>query len=900
MIVPAENHLKHYGILRKSGRYPWGSGDDVTQRSRDMLNEVEKLKAQGLDDVAIAKGLGFESTTELRQAKSIARHEKIAAETAEIVRLKNKSMSNVEIGKQIGMPEPTVRSRLAAFEKDKQNVLVNTMNMLRSQVAEKEFVDVGKGNEVDLAISSNKLKTAVSALKSEGYKVSYVKVRQVSTGKETTVTVLSAPDSDTYRIYKDNTLIKYIGTFSPDGGRSYFVMKPPLNVDSKRIAVRYGPEGGKDTDGVIYVRPGVKDLSLGHGNYAQVRIAVDGTHYLKGMAMYKDNLPPGTDLVFNTVKTSTGNKHDAFKKMERDLDGNIDPKNPFGSSIKRQIMELDKDGNEVVTSAMNIVHGHGDWDNWSKSLSSQILSKQHPALAKTQLDMTYDMRKQELADIKKLTNPEVRKKMLQDYADNVDKAAVHLKAAHLPRQSSHAILPIESMKDTEVYAPNFRNGERVVLIRHPHGGIFEIPELIVNNRQKEAKKLIGQAEDAIGINSRVAEKLSGADFDGDAVIVIPNSRGKIKTAPTLEKLKGFDPKAQYPKYEGMKVLEGDAKQHEMGKISNLITDMTIKGAPPDEIVRAVRHSMVVIDAEKHELNYRQSYLDNGIQQLKTRYQKEEGQKGAGGAATLISRAKSEARVPDRVPRKASLGGPINKVTGEKEWEVTGKTYVNKKGETVPLTVKSTKLAEAKDAFSLVSSPSGTPIETVYATHSNRLKALANEARLEITKTKSMPTSSTAKAVYSKEVASLTAKLNVAEKNAPLERQAQIIANSTISAKRRANPGMDDDQLKTVRNQALAEARDRTGASSKDIRITPQEWEAIQSGAIAPSKLNRILTKANQEDVKKLATPRESLLMNSTKTRRAKAMYASGYTQAEIAEAIGVSVSTLKASMKEEG
>ena len=40
--------LMHYGIKRRSGRYPWGSGDDPYQHSgRDFLGRIEELKKQG-------------------------------------------------------------------------------------------------------------------------------------------------------------------------------------------------------------------------------------------------------------------------------------------------------------------------------------------------------------------------------------------------------------------------------------------------------------------------------------------------------------------------------------------------------------------------------------------------------------------------------------------------------------------------------------------------------------------------------------------------------------------------------------------------------------------------------------------------------------------------------------
>ena len=59
---------------------------------------------------------------------------------------------------------------------------------------------------------------------------------------------------------------------------------------------------------------------------------------------------------------------------------------------------------------------------------------------------------------------------------------------------------------------------------------------------------------------------------------------------------------------------------EMDKISNLITDMILGGATEPELARAVRHSMVVIDASKHNLDYTRSYQENEIESLKLKYQ----------------------------------------------------------------------------------------------------------------------------------------------------------------------------------------------------------------------------------------------------------------------------------------
>lgn len=892
MIRLREDELAHYGILRRSGRYPWGSGGNVAQRSRSFLDMVRDLRGKGMSDPQIAQGFGM-TTTELRAANSIARNELKAADQAQAQRLKDKGWSNSAIGRRMGINESSVRALLAPGAKDKTDVLVATSGMLKEQVDAHGYIDVGVGVERHLGISRTKLDTAIARLKEQGYEIHSVQVPQLGTTGKTTVKVL-APPGTTYRdIATDVTKIHSIAGFSEDGGRSYEPFRAPVSVSSKRLHINYAEDGGAKADGVVYVRPGVKDISLDGNRYAQVRVVIDGTHYIKGMAVYKDDLPPGVDLMFNTNKSAGGSKLDALKPLKRDKEsGEVDADLPFGSVIRRQILEDDGKGGKKVTSAMNLVNEEGTWETWSRSLSSQVLSKQSPTLAKEQLAVVEQKKAAELAEIMALTNPAVRKKLLQEFADSADAASVHLKAAALPRQASHVIMPVNSLKDNEVYAPGYQNGERVVLIRHPHGGTFEIPELVVNNKNPEARKLLGtDAPDVVGINHKVAQQLSGADFDGDAVLVIPNNSGKIKTTKPLDDLKDFDPIRQYPAYPGMKPIAPSTKQTQMGVVSNLITDMTIQGAPHSEIARAVKHSMVVIDAEKHNLNYKQSEIDNGIRQLQEKYQ----QKAGGSAATLISRASSRTDVPDAKPRSAKKGGPIDKATGKKVYE-DPESFVNKQGQVVVKTRRSEKLAETDDAHTLVST-AGTKIERIYADHSNALKAMANKARREMVHTPNAKWSSSAKTTYAKEVGSLEAKLNIALRNAPVERNAQLIANAIVAQKRRANPEMDASELKKIKTKALNEARARTGAGKTRIRITDSEWDAIQAGAISNNKLTQILTHADADRVRELATPRSKLLMTDAKIARARTMLAKGFTQAEVADQLGVSLTTLKESIK---
>jgi DNA-binding CsgD family transcriptional regulator len=883
LIIDDENYLAHYGILRKSGRYPWGSGKTQGERNKSFLDTVDGMRKSGMSEAEIARGFGM-STSQLRNLKSIAKNSQKQADINMAERLKKKGYSNIAIGERMGRPESSVRLLLEPGQKERADVLKATSDMLKHQIDEKHYIDIGSGVEQHLGISNSKLKIAVAKLQEDGYTVHYIPVEQLGTGKNTTVKVLAAPKTPYAEVYRNRDQIKQISGYSEDGGKSYNRILPPLSVSSSRIAVRYAKDGGAAADGVIFVRPGRKDLSLGGSSYAQVRVAVDGTHYLKGMAVYKDDLPHGVDLMFNTNKHDTGNKLDAMKKMKDD------PDSPFGSFINHQIQETGAGGKKHVTSAMNLVNEEGDWEKWSSTLSSQMLSKQSTALAKSQLGMVAERKTNELAELRNLSNPAVKKKLLEAYADDADSSAIHLKAAALPRQGTHVILPVSSIKEHEIYAPNYRDGERVALIRHPHGGTFEIPELTVNNRNPEAKKLLGNAKDAVGIHHKVAEKLSGADFDGDTVLVIPNNQGKVKSTPALEGLKGFDPKAAYPAYPGMTRMSSRNTQMEMGKVTNLITDMTIRGANTTELARAVRHSMVVIDAEKHNLDYKQSAIDNGIAQLKQKYQSRPGRSGY-GASTVISNSgtTSTTRVPER-----KQGFKIDPVTGKKIHTETGASYVDAKtGKTVTKTTEVAKLSTVDDAHVF---SSGKPIERVYADHSNKMKALANAARKEAAATRSIAYSPAAKVAHAAEVTSLNAKLNLALRNSPLERQAQIIANSVVTQKLHANPGMEKSEIKKLKAQALETARARTGAKKQRIEITDAEWKAIQAGAITNSKLHQILNHADLDQVKKLATPKTAQSMSTARKNQAINMLRNGHTQAEVADALGVSVTTLKRSL----
>lgn len=875
----SNGELFHIGTERHSGRYPWGSGKNPEQRSPSLGAYERKLRSQGLSEEEIAKGLNLKSG-ELRARNMIAREEELAANCAMAYRLKEKGYSNVAIGKRMGVNESVVRSYLDPSRKVKEGIVKATADILKKSADEKKYIDVGSGVEQQLGVTRVKLDAALVALKDQGYDVKPIRVKQQGTDKYTNMRILVPPGTTLRDIYANREKIDLPLGYSTDRGETFKSLDGPIqSLDSKRIKIRYGDEGGSAKDGVIELRRGVEDISLGNSKYAQVRVGVDGTHYMKGMAMYSDDIPKGFDVVYNTNKKSGTPPDQVFKSAKDDP---YNPDNPFGTIVRRREY-IGKDGKTHI-SALNIVNEEGTWEKYSKNLSSQVLSKQSPALAKKQLGLDFDIRKEEFDEIMSLTNPSVKQVLLKTFSDECDSAAVHLKAAALPRQGWHVILPISSIKENEVYAPKYDDGERVVLIRHPHGGIFEIPELIVNNKNPEAKRLIGNARDAVGIHSKVAEKLSGADFDGDDVIVIPNKNKFIQTRPSLTGLKNFNPKEAYPGFPGMKGI-GNQTQLKMGEISNLITDMTIKGANDDEICRAVKHSMVVIDAEKHNLNFKQSYIDNNISDLRRKYQGGP----TSGASTLISRAKSETHIPgvreDRII--------IDPITGKKSYTYKQETYTNKKGKVIARTTKSTRMADTEDAFTL---SSGTKMENVYASYANSLKDLANKARKEMISIKDIKYSPAARETYKKEVEALDASLSIALRNRPLERKAHLVAGKIVGAKRAANPGMDKKELKKIKGQELERARYRFDSKKRPIEITDRQWEAIQAGAVTKNKLHSILLNTDLDKLKERAMPRTFKSMSPAKISRAKAMLENGYTRADIARALGVSTSTLGRSL----
>lgn len=968
----AGRYLKHYGMPRRSGRYPWGSGKQP-QRNKNMYNVYLQLHKEGFSDKEIC-GQWNISQNRLKAIRAIGRAEQRSKDVERAEKLLEKGYSKSEIGRRMGINESSVRSLLDEGRKNRMNQAIDTAKTIQEFIDKNKYVDVGKGTEVALDVKRSKMESAMEILRAQGYQDASILIPQMGTNYKTEVKCLMPPGMTYKELYANRFDIKPVSDTVIDAttGEKLAKSLPINNVDVSRVQVKYAEEGGADKDGIIEIRRGCDDLNLGRAMYAQVRIGINGTHYAKGMCVYgrDEDFEAGKDIIINSNKKLgtpiLGKGDSSVLKAQKE-----DPNNPFGASIKDsdklnliQKTFFDKSGKEKA-SALNIVNEEGDWSKWKKALSSQFLSKQRVELARQQLNQKYTDKMDEFEEIKNLTNPTLKKVLLAKFADSCDGAAVDLKAAPLPGQASHVILPAPTLKENEIYAPKYDNGTRVVLIRHPHESISQIPQLIVNNKNKEAISMIGKTPtDAVCIHPKAAQQMSGADFDGDSVLVIPaNNPGgkvKIKTESQFKSLIDFDNKVYaLPKDSNGNLLnpkdlmDEKAKGKYMGVASNLITDMTLKGAKEEHLVRAIKYSMTVIDAPKHELDYKRCYKEQGIDELKRLYQKsinpETGEVHYGGASTIISRAKSQKIIEETKPITGIIGrhfsdklgkwvGNTDPKTGELLKEKTGSSYTTLKvklsnGKQKDMTVytdkttgkqftidpftkerkyhtddemdnakihgrteTTTKMADAKDAFTLTSGGSkrnpGHPMEGVYAAYANKMKSLANDARKEYLRTKDIPKDPVAAKKYAQEAKDLEYSVLIAKANAPKERRAQMLANKEIEQLRISNPDIDYEHLKKAQGQAIVRARNVVGANKQKVDITDRQWEAIQKGAISPSKLLDILNNTDLDKVKERAMPRQAkVTLTSTKVARIKALSTS-YTQAEIADIMGISPSSV--------
>lgn len=945
--VGREIILKHYGVKRKSGRYPWDPSLHLPKNYK-FIEDRDEMKKRGLSDNEIAKQMGL-STTVYRSKVTIAKEELKQYNMQRISKLQSEGMIIDDIAKTIGTTGQTVRNYLDEIKNPNKSARAQRVqteavaNTLEAAVKRSKYIDVGKGVEIQMGISKEKLKSGLNVLVESGeYEVHNLRIAQVTDKNNSTpVKVLTKKGVERSEIYKNMDKVRPVEEFAINGdARMFQQMERPKSIGWDRVHIRYAiPEGQKGhgtnddgamMDGAMFLRPGVKDLNLGKASYAQVRIAVGDTHYLKGMALYGTEemfkgIPKGTDIIFNTNKTANKTPQEVLKELKKNPEGGapIDGPNPFGATIKRQNTLVDAKGNAVYKpgvkdrfgnkvpqiGSVNIVNEEGDWGSWSKALSAQFLSKQPTTVVHERLKATMKQVQDEYESIQKVTNPVIKKQLMESFVSDLESKQVHMKAAAPKGFQGHVILPVPDMKENEVYAPNYKNGEKVVLIRYPHGGRFEIPELTVNNNSLARKMISKDSPDAIGIHPKVASKMSGADFDGDTAYVIPNNKGKFKSRDSLKELKDFDPNMYADKPGTFTPITKRYQQTLMGIVSNLITDMTLQGAPSNEIARAVKHSMVVIDAEKHKLNYKRSAEENGIDALMKRYMTHVDKVKYGDLERYNPKTRRVDKVidPDKLKKDLTPGEEYTSastiISRHKQSVITDGYQVevpdpkSKSGGTkmVWRNKKETYLVNMVKDANVFLGPNATKTEHHYADYINELKAFKNKVDSEMSGIKMPARDPKAAKIYAEEVLSMKDKVNQVKINRIKERQAQRMAEVSSKAeiaRRSEDEVLKKDEVSRIKQQALNKARSMVGAERTPVTITDDEWDAVQSNAVSGTLLKELVSFMDDSQLKSLATPRANKQMTEARKNKAKALLANGYTISQVAEALGVSSSTI--------
>ena len=254
----AEDILMHYGMAKRSGRYPWGSGKDANQRTGDFLSRAQELEKQGITykdengkvwtgEPAIAKTMGL-STTQYRIQKSLAKDAQRAPLVATAQGLRDKGFSLNEIAEKMGYAnDSSVRSLLNEKSKSRMNEAQNTADFLKQKIDEKGMIDVGVGVNRELNISPERLKQALYILELQGYPTYGGGVPQpTNPGKQTNIQVLCPPGTEHKDIYKFDEIHSLKEYTSHDDGKTFDTYKYPESFDSKRLKIVYGDEGGKE------------------------------------------------------------------------------------------------------------------------------------------------------------------------------------------------------------------------------------------------------------------------------------------------------------------------------------------------------------------------------------------------------------------------------------------------------------------------------------------------------------------------------------------------------------------------------------------------------------------------------------------------------------------------------
>ena len=242
-----QEFLEHYGMPRRSGRYPWGSGEDPYQHSIDFIGRIDALKKKGWTETPenIKKQFGL-TTTEYSREKRLANNVRKMSQIKTAIRLRDKEgMGATEIGRKMGVRESTVRGWFKQDEEGSVYQAKKTAEFLKDKVKEKGgMIDIGKNVEVELGISREKLDTAVLMLEKQGYHRYVGRVPQhTNVNQKTTQIVLAAPERKHAEIFKYDKVKTINDYVSKDNGETFEKkFTYPSSMDSKRLKVRYADD----------------------------------------------------------------------------------------------------------------------------------------------------------------------------------------------------------------------------------------------------------------------------------------------------------------------------------------------------------------------------------------------------------------------------------------------------------------------------------------------------------------------------------------------------------------------------------------------------------------------------------------------------------------------------------
>ena len=186
----------HYGIKERSGRYPWGSGEDPYQRLQpfgDVLTTVNELRAKGFTEAQQAEYLQM-STNKLRKEISLANayREQIRMDT--IRSGLKRGDTNTAIAERLGMSEGSVRHLIKKMESEKFQAKQTAKEQIEEMVKKHNYVDVSESDIfLQLDISKRELNNLVKQVAEEqGYYIHRIYPRDLQNWKQRlTVTVIS-------------------------------------------------------------------------------------------------------------------------------------------------------------------------------------------------------------------------------------------------------------------------------------------------------------------------------------------------------------------------------------------------------------------------------------------------------------------------------------------------------------------------------------------------------------------------------------------------------------------------------------------------------------------------------------------------------------------------------------